>query len=170
MSENFVQKRGSKLEPFSKLILRIIRKHRSLYNKKKPTLFFVCLSLFGGSATSTGGESSICIESPVSSHWSSKVDTSAEIEEGAEDSGSSGALEITRVCVFRVLRRSSDRVIVTNKDEFGVELGIAEAGLAARKPAGIRARLGGFGFGFGSGRFDMNIYSKQERKKKYSGD
>jgi hypothetical protein len=101
----------------------------------------------------------------VSSRWSSKADTSAEIEEGAEGSGSSGVLEIMRVRVFRVLRRSSDRVIVTNKDEFEAELGSAEVDLAARKPAGIRARLGGFGLGFGSGRFDMNIYNKQEEKK-----
>lgn len=64
-----------------------------------------------------------------------------------------------RVCVFRVLRRSSDRVIVTNKDGFGAEFGGAEVGgLAARNPGGIRARLEGFGLEFGSGRFDIDVY------------
>ena len=73
--------------------------------------------------------------------------------------------EIMRVCAFRMPRRSSDRVIVTNKDEFEVELGSADIGLAARKPAGICARLGGFGLEFGSGRFDIDIYSKQGKGK-----
>ena len=94
----------------------------------------------------------------MSSHWCSKADALvAEIEEGTEGSGSSGALEITRVCAFRMPRRSSDQVIVTNKDEFEVELGSADIGLAARKPAGIHVRLGGFGLEFGSGRFDIDI-------------